>query len=284
MQSGIYTGTVRHRRYTPAEHEFRYKVFMMYLDVSELNHVFNGSLFWGVEQFKPARFKRRDFFGDPKLPLDVAVRQRIEEETGYYPEGAIRLLSNLRYFGYSINPISCYYIFNKENILEYMLVEVTNTPWGERCSYVLCCDTNTPKQHLRFNKDMHVSPFNPMDIIYDWKSNDPGYHAENGIKGIDKKPRKKLFIHMENVKDQSVIFDATLLLRRKEITGRRLDRLILLYPFMTLKVVLAIYWQALRLWLKKVPFFRHPNKINGTHAESIDVKNKTHTHQETQFK
>ncbi len=215
---------------------------MMLIDLSELDQVFAGSWFWSTKKWALARYKRDDFFGDSALPLDTAVRQRVEEETGVYPRGPIRLLANLRYFGFIMNPISCYYCFDEKENLQAIVAEVNNTPWNERHGYVLPCKPNKDQQEIIFSKALHVSPFNPMNIEYHWKSN---------------LPAEDLRIHMQNYREGNIEFDASLVLTRQEITTSRLRRLIIQYPLMTLKVLIAIYWEAAIIFFKKMPVYLH---------------------------
>ena len=243
MHSAIYQGYLRHRRFTPHAHRFSYRVFMMYLDLDELDEVLARSPFWSTRRWRPARFRRADFLGDPAVPLKQAVCDRIFEETGHRHSGSVRMLANLRYYGFVMNPITCYYCFDSREVLRYIVAEVTNTPWNERQSYVLPCDPGQRYQRNNFRKLMHVSPFNPMNMEYRWCSN---------------QPQKMLTLNLESLCDGEIHVDATMALRRREITGAALGRILLQHPWMTGKVAFTIYWQALRLWLKRNPVYDHP--------------------------
>lgn len=248
FKSAIFEGTVRHRRLSPKPHEFSYQVFMMYLDLAELDRVFNGTRFWSARRCNLAWFRRSDYLLPEEPSLDTAVRRCVAEATGETITGPIRLLTNLRYFGYLINPISCYYCFDDQENLRYIVAEVTNTPWHERIPYVIPCDPKQRHQSHSFAKQMHVSPFMPMDMTYRWQSRTPG---------------TSISIHLQNWKDGEEAFNATVGLRRLEITPRTLNRLLLRHPFMTAKVGLAIYWQAMKLLWKRTPFFGHRRQETG---------------------
>jgi DUF1365 family protein len=253
MKSRLYTGTLRHRRHMPRNHAFRYRVFMPYLHLDEVDDVLSMSRFWSRSRFAAARFVREDFLGNPRLPLKDEVRRRIREETGKEHRGPVYLLANLRYFGMQINPIACYYCFSEdESRLEYLVAEVTNTPWNERHSYVL---EGGNERILRssFDKAMHVSPFNPMGMRYDWRSNAPG---------------QRLAIHLENHTERGRVFDATLALEARPVTSASLNAVLWQFPLMTAKVAVAIYWQALRLFIKRVPLHAHPDTRveSGAHS------------------
>ncbi len=243
MHSAIYQGYLRHRRFLPRAHCFTYPIFMMYLDLDELDQVLALSPFWSRKAFRPARFQRSDFHGDPAVPLKQAVCERIQEETGVRHEGSVRLLANWRYFGFNMNPIACYYCFDRQEALRYIVVEVTNTPWGERQSYVLTCDPKQRYQRIKFEKQMHVSPFNPMDMTYRWCSN---------------QPQKVLALNLETERDNESQMDATMALKRRELTAGALTSVLLRFPWMTGKVAFLIYWQALKLWFKRNPVYDHP--------------------------
>jgi DUF1365 family protein len=250
MHSCLYEGRVRHRRFEPKAHTFSYPVVYAYLDLDELDKVFEGRWFWSTTSPSPVRFRRVDYLGDSKVSLKAAVRERIERETGHFPSGPIRVLSHLRHFGFSFNPVSLYYCFDStDSFIETIVAEITNTPWNERHAYVLPRhDSPSPAKYLRFRfaKVFHVSPFRPMDLQYDWVLGTPNQH---------------LMVHMKNLEHGQPLFDATLKLERQPINGFTCARALIRYPMMSMKVMSAIYWQALKLFLKRIPFYSHPSTL-----------------------
>jgi DUF1365 family protein len=250
MQSCIYKGYVRHRRFSPVVNQFRYRLYMMYLDLAELPRLFEGRWLWSGSRVTAAYFRRRDHLGDPRIPLERAVRDLVTYRLGYRPQGRIRLLTHLRYFGFCFNPVSFYYCFNRAgDQVETIVAEVHNTPWNEEYCYVLdeSMNRHTQRRWKRycFDKAFHVSPFMEMGIRYDWRFREPG---------------ETLSVHFNNMTQEGKRFDATLTLKRETITGRSLARVLLGYPIMTGKVVLMIYWQALRLKIKGAPIYTHPGR------------------------
>tara|TARA_X000001036_G_scaffold416969_1_gene434500 strand:+ start:78 stop:845 length:768 start_codon:yes stop_codon:yes gene_type:complete len=247
----IYTGTVRHRRYTPFESEFSYPVFMLYLDINDLENVINQSIFWNVNKPAIVSFNRKDFHGEDDVDLDTAVRNTVEDRVGNRPEGKIRMLAHLRYFGFCFNPVTFYYCFNhNDDSVDYVLAEVTNTPWKERYAYVLSASQVNNKTEIKSNmkKELHVSPFWDMNHMYDW---------------VFSSPQKKLNVFMKNFKDGKHVFDASLSMDRTEMTRKNLIKSIFRYPFITIKVVFWIHFQAFILWLRGATFFTHPSKVKN---------------------
>lgn len=313
--SCLYVGRVRHRRFTPVENLFTYAGYWLYLDLAELDNVFAGRWLWSTRRAALAHFCREDHLAFPddlmpgsldqeywpessersfgrrpcrdiqELPaLDQAVRDLVEASGTRRPVGPIRLLTQPRYLGFSMNPVSFYYCFDQsDEVVQTVVAEVNNTPWRERHFYVLdpTNESTSPKpaspprastaakssqvsqsdtlmagsdlaagKHLRFRhgKRFHVSPFMEMDMEYRWRMVAPG---------------RTLTVHIENWRQTSRLFDCTLHLRRRPLSGAHLTAALLRYPFMTGRIAAGIYWQALRLWWKRCPFVRHPGIADG---------------------
>jgi len=229
---------------------FQYRLFFMFLDLAELPELFDIHPLWSYEKTNIASFRRRDHCGEASIPLDQALQDLVEEQLGNRPQGPIRLLTHLRYFGHCFNPASFYYCYDPTDTrVDTIVVEIHNTPWGERHCYVLGTEQNEHpiedwRRH-RFAKAFHVSPFIDIDINYDWRF---------------RVPDDSIRVHMIDYEKGEKLFDASLALQKHPISRQALTRVLLRYPGMTGKVVFLIYWQALRLLLKKTPVFTHPKK------------------------
>lgn len=258
LNSRLYQGWVRHRRFSPSGHTLRYPLFMLYLDLDEIETVFSRSRLWSLERFNWASFRRGDYFAPERGDLKQAVIDRICQHCDLSPGdiASVRMLGHVRYLGFVFNPVTVYYAFDADDRLLAIMPEITNTPWRERFQYVLMADDRhgglAPRQHrrryreYRLKKDFHVSPFLPMDMDYRW---------------VFGEPDQTLRVHLENHRGQSKVFDATLVLDARPIRARTLRNTLIRFPWMTVKVVTGIYWHAFRLWLKGTPFHRHPDKV-----------------------
>lgn len=245
------TGTVWHRRRAPKDHAFRYRLWFSLLDVDRLEERFARSRLWSLGRFGLVRFRRDDYFRDeqdPAQPLGDAVRDRIERDLGERPDGPVRMLTHLRQWGLAFNPVSIYFAYRANGRLLALLAEVHNTPWGERHPYVLDArDQAGPDYRFRFGKGFHVSPFLPMDMDYDWRF---GIEAE------------RLAVHMRvtpaDGDSGTNLVDAGMRLQLADLDPSAMRRLPLKFPLLALKVVGGIYWQALMLYFKRIPFHDHP--------------------------
>ena len=245
--SCLYEGTIRHRRFAVREREFSYGLTLAYIDLDELPRLLGGRL------VDPApglvRFRRRDYLGDDAMPLDEAVRERARELTGTRPQGPIRVLTQLRTLGHCFNPVSFYVCLDAAGEQpETVLAEVTNTPWGERRAYALRAGGTSGMVTGTFAKALHVSPFMGMDQRYEARMTAPG---------------PTLSVHIENHEAQRLHFDATLSLRRRELSPRTVAGMLVRYPLPTVRVLALIYAHAARLALRRVPIHSHPEQARA---------------------
>jgi DUF1365 family protein len=259
--SAIYEGAIRHRRFEPVEHSFRYRFFLMYLDLGELPEILDRYPLFSARRAAPARFRRADFMGDPGRPLEECARDAVASASGARPAGPVRLLTGLRYFGHSFNPVSFYYCFDPGGErVDAIVADVQNIPWRERHPYVLARgDQRGTVLSEDLEKTFHVSPLMGMDQTYSFRASEPG---ESIAIHIESRPRESA-PHRDlggpaRTRRTPKTFDATLNLRRRELSRATLAGLLARYPAMSLQVVAKIYGQALRLKLKGAKYHPHP--------------------------
>jgi DUF1365 family protein len=245
--SAVYEGWLRHRRFEPVGHSFRYRLFMAYLDLGELPAVLDPFPLWSARRAAAAHYCREDYMGDPRQPLAECVRDTVERQTGNRPGGPVRLLANLRYFGHVFNPVCFYYCFDPAGErVEAVVADVNNIPWGESHPYVLARgEQRGPVLSEQVEKVLHVSPLMGMDQTYTLRASEPG---------------EKLLVHIDSCSDdeQAKSFDATLTMQRRELSTAVLTKMLARYPAISLQAVGKIYAQALRLKLKGAKYFPHP--------------------------
>lgn len=245
MQNAIYTGFVIHNRTTPKLHKFRYKLRMFFLDIDNLHSIFKYIPFVSIDKFNLLSFYRKNYFPSK---TNLSIRQEIENEIkrhGYdeIPK-KIYILTHLAYLGFCYNPVSFYYCYDDTDQLIFFLSEVNNTPWNERHIYL----QKIPKEDINSwtqSKQFHVSPFLPMNLQYVWKINIPS---------------KQVRIYLACV-DNKIIFRATLKLMQSTLNLKNCLTTFLLSPVITVLTVFRIYWQALIIFSKKIPFYQHPGKV-----------------------
>ncbi len=255
LVSGIYEGRIRHRRFEPIEREFSYRIFMLYLDLEEVPAVMSTHPLWSTRQRSPARFRRADYLGPEDKPLRESVLDLVEERTGKRPAGPVRMLTHLRYWGVCFNPVTFYYCFDPSGRqVGTVLAEVTNTPWGDRHTYLVNGPERAGVLRADVAKRMHVSPLMGMDHRYELVFGRPG---------------RTLSVHMESRRKGRLHFDATLGLERREINRGSLGRMLFRRIPVPAKVLGGIHVEAARSWLAGVRF--HPRPEYG---RTIDLPNR----------
>ncbi|WP_041170321.1 DUF1365 domain-containing protein [Vibrio sp. EJY3] len=249
MNSRLFIGNVRHRRFTPVSHELNYSLFMPAIDVDEIDQLEKKVWGFGTRWWHWARFKRSDYVGEGSLKK--AVQDKLESLTGVKCDGRVIAVCHLRYLGLYFSPVNFYYVYNKQGEWKYLLAEVSNTPWNERHYYAVSADQDDEQFGWKQEKAFHVSPFNPIDQQYHWK-----------IKPLT----DKLNIHLECHKDGKH-FDATMAMKATVLSSKSLMKYLVITPIQTVKVVFGIYWHALKLWRKGAPFYSHPKYSNENNTQ-----------------
>lgn len=241
--SALYRGVVTHERFRPRRHRLAYRVFWLLLDLGEIEALDRRLRLFSRGRFNLMSFADRDH-GDGRTPLRTWAEDQLRGAGIAPPGGPIRLLTMPRVLGFVFNPISLYYCHAPDGRLAAMIYEVTST-FGERRAYVMPVEDAGGRIDQAADKALHVSPFLKMDLRYAFLGRAPG-------------ERLGLTIHADGPDGR--MLSATMTGRRTELGDRALLMSALAVPFLTLKVVAAIHWEALRLWLKGVPYVPRPGR------------------------
>jgi uncharacterized protein len=244
MNSCLYKCTVMHNRLEPKKNRFHYSVFMFYLDLDEIDSISKKMLLMSRNRFNAFNFRDKDHLQLPKDAPDKSksVKQHIIDYLGQngvdIGKGKIMLLTNLCTLGYQFNPVSFYYCFNEAGEPVCSVVEVCNTFHEMKPYFIGKEQLKDNKFHLNTTKYFYVSPFIDMDANFDFNLYIPG---------------EKLNVRIDDYKNGNRFFISTLTGHKKKLNDWRLLWYMLRFPLITLKVIGLIHWQALILWMKKVP-------------------------------
>ena len=248
LESAIYKGVVFHQRSVPKLHKFSYNIYLYWLKLSEISAVSSHVSGFSNDKsgLSAVNFRRSDYLGDASMPLQDAVLSKMNElqaaaesqgsKTESPLNGEIFMLGQVRTFGIYFSPVNFYYLQAKNGSFSHMLAEVSNTPWNKRHYYLVDLLEQADQA-----KAFHVSPFNPMDMVYKWQIQQPDEHLK---------------LHLSCYKQQKH-FEAALNMQKHPLTSRTLRNSLLSIPNMSIKTVAGIYWQAVKLFFKRVPFYAH---------------------------
>ncbi|MCH8543540.1 MAG: DUF1365 domain-containing protein [Alcanivorax sp.] len=251
LRHGIYQGKVWHERKTPVVHRFTYPLWLMAVDVDDVDGLLAGHWAWG-RRWRPVVVRDRDYLGTGSATrgaadasLGARVRAKAAELGLDWHRGRILMLAQPRIFGWLFNPIVLYWHF-VEDQPDQVIAEVSNTPWHQTHWYPLRLVAGREGGFtVEDDKAFHVSPFMGMDMQYHWflKMNDAS-----------------ITVRIENWQQDEKIFTAGLTLTGQPATAKTMGQVIRRFGWQSLRVSAGIYAQAFRLWRKGVPFHGHPEK------------------------
>jgi DUF1365 family protein len=242
--SALYTGSVMHRRFRPRAHRLRYRVFWLLLDLDEIATLSRTLRVLRFERAGLASFYAADHGDGSDRPLRAQIEAQLADAGIDFDGGAIRLLCMPRIVGYGFNPLSVYFCYQRDGSPAALIYQVHNT-FAQRHSYVARVASGSDGAVMQNGgKAFYVSPFMAMDMRYEFRV---------------ALPDERVSVAIRNVDADGPILLAALSGARRELNDRTLAVTLLVYPLMTLKVIAAIHWHALRLWWKGVPLVPRPN-------------------------
>lgn len=254
FRSALYVGSVMHRRLRPRVHRFRYRAFWLLLDLDEVPHLARRLRWFSHNSFNLFSLHDADHGDGSATPLRLQVEQRLSAAGIDIDGGMVRLFCMPRTLDYGFNPLSVFFCHHADGTLAAMLYEVHNT-FGERHSYLIPVGMQSEVLRQSCRKTLYVSPFLEMDMRYEFRVTAPSDRVVIGI--------------VASAADKPVI-TACLAGQRKDLNDRALLAIFLAIPAITAKVMLAIHWEALRLWLKGLRPHPRPARSDPSVALALD--------------
>ncbi|MEZ5470844.1 MAG: DUF1365 domain-containing protein [Marinicella sp.] len=251
LQPGITQGRVIHHRYLPKVHHFDYQMSWFLIDVDNLSEWDKQSKCLGYNRWSIYSIHDKDYINDKREPIRKKLSDFLKMQGVETHSGQTLLFTHPRFFGFGFNSVSFYFCYNQDR-LRYIVSEINNTPWAEKHLYLHDCDNqgvlnkpDTNKYLFKFDKAFHISPFVDMNVQYSWQFEINPEQIKVSME-LHRKNVKVLFVHLDA--------DITPVVDNQE-NWVKLSRM-----FQPIKMWFGIYWQAFKLWLKKTPFYNHPDK------------------------
>ena len=252
MKSSFCNGSVIHNRLNPKPHRFKYHMSWCLFDLDSIDEVFNHSKLWSLNKWNLVSIRNEDYINSKTDSIKSKAQSYIKKQTNKDFNGKIFLFTHPRYMGFGFNSVNFYLCYEGENIV-YILSEINNTPWKQK--HVYFHDINHSINHptikpteyeFKFQKEFHISPFVDMAIDYLWKFT------------IN---QESLQVSMQLNQNEKLLMNVNLNTNLTLIHNNNLMKWTVKKPFQALKMFAGIYWQAFKLWTKKIPFLTHPENI-----------------------
>ena len=247
MTSSIYNGTVIHKRFKPKIHYFKYKVFSLLIDLSDLEYLSKKIKFFSHNKFNLVSFYEKDHGGRDGSSLESWVKKRLEDNNINSEKVKIRLLCYPRILGYVFNPLSVFYIYDESEKLVCILYEVKNT-FGEQHTYIFKVKNDQNLYQHNCSKKFHVSPFIEMNCKYFFKT---------------QLPDEKISVIIDQHDNEGKILYASQDGKRSNFTSKELLKSYINHPLMTFKIIIAIHFEAFKLWSKGIKLVKKKIKIKN---------------------
>jgi DUF1365 family protein len=247
FSSCIYSGVTIHKRFKPKKHFFIYKTFSLFIDLSEIKVLEKKIKFFSYNKFNLLSFYNVDHGARDGTSLNKWVKKALSRAKINIDGGAIKLLCFPRFFGYVFNPLSIFYCYNKNNKLKAVLYEVKNT-FNEQHTYVFRSKYSSNLIQHKCNKKFYVSPFIAMKTFYNFRLSIPKNNISISIRQTDNK---------------GPLLTAKQIGKRIKLNSKNLLYQFFKHPLMSFKVIVAIHYEALRLWLKGVKLVQKKIKIKN---------------------
>lgn len=251
IQNSYCTGHVVHHRKHPKLHRFKYNMSWCLLDLKQLDSTTQNHRWFSRNAFNIVSIKDTDYIDEKNKPIESKIQDYLKSQTHQSFKGRVLLFTHPRFLGCGFNSVNFYLCYEKDKLC-HIVSEINNTPWGEKHLYFHDLKKHSqPAQNatFTFSKSFHISPFAEMDIDYTW-------NFQLTDQNFD--------VSMQLDQQGKNIMNVVLKTQLQPMTAKNQLKWLMTRPFQGVKMLSGIYWQALKIWLKGIPFFSHPESQKTT--------------------